>query len=144
MSGAFVPGTETTATLLYVEDNLANLALVETILLPRPTWRLVPALQGRLGLELAQRHAPDLILLDLHLPDLPGREVLRLLRADPRTRRTPVVVITADATPGTAEALLAEGATAFLTKPLDVRAFLSTVDRALADATGAAAAGRTV
>jgi CheY-like chemotaxis protein len=120
------------ATLLYVEDNLANLSLVETILLPRPEWRLVPALQGRLGLELAFEHAPDVVLLDLHLPDVHGRDVLRELRADPRTAHTPVVIISADATPRTVDALLGEGADAFLTKPLDVRAFLSTVEEMLA------------
>ncbi|HEU4454819.1 MAG TPA: PAS domain S-box protein, partial [Longimicrobium sp.] len=120
------------ATLLYVEDNLANLTLVETILIPRPGWRVLPALQGRLGLELAAEHVPDVILLDLHLPDIPGREVLRLLRADPRTARTPVVVISADSTPRTVEALLGDGADAFLTKPLDVREFLATVERVLA------------
>ena len=120
-----------TVTLLYLEDNLANLSLVETILLPRPAWRLIPALQGRLGLELAVEHTPDVILLDLHLPDLPGREVLRLLRTDPRTAVTPVVVISADATPRTVQTLLAEGADAFLPKPLDVRAFLPTVERLL-------------
>jgi PAS domain S-box-containing protein len=119
------------ATLLYVEDNLANLSLVEAILAPRPEWRLVPALQGRLGLELALRHAPDVVLLDLHLPDLSGREVLRQLRADPRTASIPVAIISADATPRTVDALLAQGADAFLTKPLDVRAFLATVERLL-------------
>ena len=125
-------GGLTAATLLYVEDNLANLSLVEAILESRPEWRLVPALQGRLGLELAAEHAPDVILLDLHLPDLAGREVLRELRAGARTASIPVVVISADATPRTVEALLAEGADAFLTKPLDVRAFLATVERLLA------------
>ena len=120
------------ATLLYVEDNLANLSLVETILLPRPQWRVLPALQGRLGLELAAQHRPDVILLDLHLPDLSGREVLRALRADARTADIPVVVISADATPRTREALEADGVSAFLTKPLDVRAFLATVERVLA------------
>jgi hypothetical protein len=64
------------ATLLYVEDNLANLTLVETVLLPRPEWRVIPALQGRLGIELAVEHAPDVILLDLHLPDMHGADVL--------------------------------------------------------------------
>jgi CheY-like chemotaxis protein len=129
------------ATLLYIEDNLANLSLVETILLPRPEWRLIPALQGGLGLELAAEHAPDVVLLDLHLPDMHGGEVLRRLRADPRTARVPVVVISADATPRTVEALRAGGADAFLTKPLDVRAFLATVERALAGRAGAPAGG---
>jgi PAS domain S-box-containing protein len=125
-------GAHGTATLLYVEDNLANLSLVETILLPRPEWRVLPALQGRMGLELAVQHAPDVILLDLHLPDMHGRDVLRQLRADPRTAEIPVVVISADATPKTIDTLAADGVEAFLTKPLDVRAFLATVDRLLA------------
>ena len=77
------------ATLLYVEDNLANLTLVEAILMSRPGWRVIPALQGRLGVELAREHLPDVVLLDLHLPDLPGAEVLRRLRADERTASIP-------------------------------------------------------
>jgi PAS domain S-box-containing protein len=123
-------------TLLYVEDNLANLALVETILRPRPHWRLIPALQGGLGLELAAEHAPDVVLLDLNLPDMPGREVLNRLRADPRTAHIPVVVISADATSRTVEALTAAGADAFLTKPLDVREFVETVERLLTRSSG--------
>jgi PAS domain S-box-containing protein len=120
------------ATLLYVEDNLANLSLVEQLLAYRPGWRLVPALQGQLGLELAREHAPDVVLLDLHLPDVPGEQVLRQLRADPRTARLPVVVVTADATPRTMARLRAAGADAYLTKPLRVDAFLTAVDAALA------------
>jgi CheY-like chemotaxis protein len=119
-----------------VEDNLANLALVETILRPRPHWRLIPALQGGLGLELAAEHAPDVVLLDLNLPDMPGREVLNRLRADPRTAHIPVVVISADATSRTVEALTAAGADAFLTKPLDVREFVETVERLLTRSSG--------
>ncbi|HET9986706.1 MAG TPA: hybrid sensor histidine kinase/response regulator, partial [Longimicrobiales bacterium] len=120
------------ATLLYVEDNLANLSLVETILLSRPRWRTLPALQGRVGLELAREHAPDLILLDLHLPDIPGEEVLRRLRAEPRTAAIPVAIISADATRATADRLRAAGADAFLTKPLDIDEFLATLERFLA------------
>jgi CheY-like chemotaxis protein len=119
------------ATLLYVEDNLANLSLVETILLSRPGWRTVPALQGQLGVELAREHLPDLVLLDLHLPDIPGAEVLRRLRADPRTARIPVVVVSADATASSLERLRHAGADAYLTKPLDVDEFLAVVERFL-------------
>ncbi|MBV9774513.1 MAG: response regulator, partial [Gemmatimonadetes bacterium] len=120
------------ATLLYVEDNVANLSLIETIFAERPEITLVPALQGRLGLELAVEHHPDLILLDLHLPDIPGEEVLRRLRSEPRTRATPVVIISADATPGAVRRLLEAGARAYLTKPLNVAEFLDTVDGILA------------
>jgi PAS domain S-box-containing protein len=116
------------ARLLYVEDNLANVSLIETILAGRPQVTLVTALQGRLGLDLARQHGADLILLDLHLPDIPGDEVLARLRADPRTAGIPVVVISADATPGRIDRLLEAGAHAYLTKPLDVDQFLDVVD----------------
>ncbi|HEX2187664.1 MAG TPA: PAS domain S-box protein [Longimicrobiaceae bacterium] len=120
------------ATLLYVEDNLANLALMETLFASRGEITLLTAMQAGVGLYLAWERAPDLVLLDLHLPDLPGDEVLRRLRADPRTARTPVLVISADATPGGVERLLAAGADEYLTKPLDLDAFLAAVDRLLA------------
>jgi CheY-like chemotaxis protein len=123
-----VPHAGPSATILYIEDNLANLSLIEQILDARPDWRLVPALQGRLGIDLAREHAPDVVLLDLHLPDIPGEEVLRQLRAAPRTAQTPIIVISADATPKTVERLLASGANAYLTKPLKVRQFLRTLD----------------
>ena len=67
--------------VLYVEDNLSNLTLVQRILEPRGDIKLIPAMQGGLALELARCHRPDLILLDLHLPDIPGEEVLRQLQA---------------------------------------------------------------
>ena len=135
-----VPRAGRPATVLYVEDNLANLSLIEQILEARPDWRLIPALQGRLGIDLARDHAPDVVLLDLHLPDISGEEVLRVLRADPRTAQTPVVVISADATPKTVERLLAGGADGYLSKPLKVRQFLRTIDTIVAS--GARAAGR--
>jgi PAS domain S-box-containing protein len=116
------------AQLLYIEDNLANLDLVETFLSTRPGWRLVPALQGRIGVELAREHRPDLVLLDLHLPDIGGEEVLRRLRADPRTAGIPVVIISADATRDSLERLRAAGADAYLTKPLDLDDFLATLE----------------
>jgi PAS domain S-box-containing protein len=116
------------ATLLYIEDNLANLALIETLLAGRPEINLIGALQGQTGLDLAWQHNPDAILLDLHLPDLPGDEVLRRLRADERTRHTPVLVISADATPGKTQRLVQQGANAYLTKPLDIDEFIDTLD----------------
>jgi CheY-like chemotaxis protein len=88
-------------------------------------------MQGGLGIELARQHAPDLILLDLHLPDIPGEEVLRRLREDPVTRGIPVIMISADATQGQVKRLLAAGADHYLTKPLDVKSFVQVVERTL-------------
>jgi CheY-like chemotaxis protein len=93
-------------------------------------------MQGRPGVELACRHHPDLILLDVHLPDMRGDEVLRRLKDDPATREIPVVVVSADATREQEERLLATGARAYLIKPLDVRHFLHVVDATLLQKAG--------
>jgi PAS domain S-box-containing protein len=111
-------------TVLYIEDNLSNLQLVERVLSRRPGVRLISAMRPQLGLELAAEHDPDLILLDLHLPDMPGQEVLRRLQAEPRTARVPVVILSADARPSLIEELLGQGVRAFMTKPLDVKELL--------------------
>ncbi|MCU1502605.1 MAG: sensor protein [Ilumatobacteraceae bacterium] len=125
-------------TVLYIEDNLANITLVQRILGRRPDIELLPAMQGRLGIELAQQHQPDLILMDLHLPDIAGDEVLQLLRDDPATNSIPVIVISADATAGQVQRLQAAGAIAYLTKPFNVRELLVTINDALGlDADGA-------
>lgn len=114
--------------LLYVEDTVANIRLVEEILSARPSIRLLPAGMGSLGIELAMEHRPDLVLLDLHLPDIGGQEVLARLRADERTKDIPVVVLSADATDRTPGPLLDAGAQAYLTKPIGVRDLLEVVD----------------
>jgi PAS domain S-box-containing protein len=114
--------------VLYIEDNLSNVALMERVLARRPGIRLDVATQGRDGLDMALTYQPDLVLLDLHLPDIPGTEVLRNLRANSRTADTPVVVLSADATPGQRERLLALGATQYLTKPIDIRGLLAIID----------------
>jgi PAS domain S-box-containing protein len=118
-------------TILYIEDNVSNLRLIERIISDRPHVRLLSAMQASLGLELARDHLPDLILLDLHLPDMAGDEALRRLRQDPRTRTIPVVMISADATQAQIERLLAAGADEYLTKPLDVKRFLEVVEAML-------------
>ena len=112
-------------TVLYIEDNLSNLELVECILLRFPTIRLISATRGEQGLQLARERQPDLILLDLHLPDIRGDEVLRRLKADAVTLGIPVVMLSADATGGQAKRLLALGARSYLTKPLDRQGLLS-------------------
>jgi signal transduction histidine kinase/CheY-like chemotaxis protein len=121
-------------TILYIEDNLSNLRLIEKVVARRPGVRLIPAMQGRLGLDLARDHRPGLILLDLHLPDLPGEQVLQQLRAEADLRDTPVVVLSADATPGQIKRLLSSGARAYLTKPIDIHQLLALMDTALAPA----------
>jgi PAS domain S-box-containing protein len=125
------PSSEITARLLYVEDNLANLSLVERLISFRPGWSLLPALQGQLGVELAREHRPDVVLLDLHLPDLSGEEVFRQLRADARTAEIPVIVVSADATARSIDRLRAAGVQGYLTKPLRIDDFLGAVDAAL-------------
>src|SRR5207244_11951513 len=101
-------------TVLYIEDNASNVRLVERVLKQRrPGVTLLNASEGQLGIDMALRHKPDLIFLDLHLPDTPGEEVLRRLWADIRTREIPVAVLSADATLSQSRRLLAAGATAY-------------------------------
>jgi PAS domain S-box-containing protein len=119
------------ATILYVEDNLSNFKLVERLLVDRASVRLLTAMDGNLGLELARQHQPDLILLDLHLPVMDGPELLRRLKAEPVTSSIPVVIVSADATPARVQEMLDAGAAAFLTKPLDLKDFMAVVDDAL-------------
>ncbi len=109
--------------VLYIEDNVSNLTLIEHLLADRTEIRLMTAMQGGFGLELARQHRPDLVLLDLHLPDMPGWDVLAALQADEATRAIPVVVVSADATPRQIERLMKAGARSYLTKPLDVDRF---------------------
>ena len=119
--------------VLYVEDNLSNITLIEHIIVHRPNVKLVAAMQGRLGLDLAREHRPDLILLDLHLPDISGEDVLQGLRQQPELRNTPVIVISADATRGRIERLLSMGVLDYLPKPLDIKRFLQLLDGCLSE-----------
>ncbi len=122
---------ETQALVLYIEDNLSNFSLVQNILRHRPEIRLVAATRGQFGLELAAKHHPDVILMDVHLPDINGDEVLRLLRANENTRAITVIVVSADTTPHQIERLKEAGAKEYLTKPLDVRQFLTVLEATL-------------
>jgi CheY-like chemotaxis protein len=118
-------------TILYVEDNLSNLTLIEQLLADESPLELISAMQGQMGLDLAREHLPDLILLDLHLPDVPGWDVLHQLKRDDKTRHIPVVIISADATPHQIKRLMAAGAHTYLTKPLDVGEFLRVIEEAM-------------
>ncbi len=117
--------------VLYVEDNLSNITLIEHIIVHRPHVKLVAAMQGRLGLDLAREHRPDLILLDLHLPDISGEDVLHGLRQEPALQNTPIIVISADATRGRIERLQSMGVLDYLPKPLDIKRFLQLLDTCL-------------
>jgi signal transduction histidine kinase/CheY-like chemotaxis protein len=120
--------SDTEFTVLSIEDNFSNYRLIETILRYRPGAKLLGAMQGRLGLELAQQHHPDVILLDLHLPDIRGHEVLKQLRANASTADIPVIIVSADATPGQIDRLMNAGADAYLTKPLNIKELLRRLD----------------
>jgi CheY-like chemotaxis protein len=114
--------------LLYVEDNLVSQRLVERILERLPDTEVLIAVQGALGIEIARRRQPDLILLDLHLPDMAGEEVLARLKDDPGTRAIPVVVLSAALSRALERRLLAAGAAAFLGKPFDADVLVAIVD----------------
>src|SRR5260370_37023357 len=109
--------------ILYIEDNLSNLTLIEQMLEERPEIELLTAMQGKVGLDLARQHSLDLILLDVHLPDIDGREVISALKSSETARDIPVVVISADATTHQINRLMTAGADAYLNKPLDVAGF---------------------
>ncbi len=118
-------------TVLYIEDNLSNIRLIEQIMARYPGVQLLEAMQGELGLDLAKTHVPDWILLDLDLPDMPGEQVLRMLRQEHRTQRIPVTVLSADATASQINSLMAAGAREYLTKPLDVRQLIALLEDTL-------------
>ena len=106
--------------VLYIEDNDANVRLVEAMLQMFGVREAFSATTGEQGVAIAARERPDVILLDLHLPDLPGEQVLRRLRATDAARDVPVIVVTADANPGTSRRLLNAGVSGFITKPVGV------------------------
>jgi len=119
--------------VLYVEDVVANVRLVEEIFARRPSIRLIPAMQGQLGIELARDHRPHLIFLDLHLQDMTGVDVLAALRRDAATRSIPVVILTADATRRELEKLQRLGARSYESKPIGMRRLLEIVDEHASD-----------
>ncbi len=119
-------------TLLYVEDNPANLMLVEDLIARRPDIRLLSARDGSRGVEIAIASSPDVILMDINLPGISGVDALRLLAQDTRTARIPVVALSANAGLRDIEKGLAAGFFRYLTKPIKVVEFMNTLDEALA------------
>jgi PAS domain S-box-containing protein len=117
--------------LLYVEDNPANLKLIEQLIARRPDLRLLSARDGTLGIELARAHLPDVILMDINLPGISGIEALKILREDPVTAHIPVIALSANAMPRDVEKGLQAGFFRYLTKPIKVDEFMDTLGVAL-------------
>jgi signal transduction histidine kinase/AmiR/NasT family two-component response regulator len=118
-------------TLLYVEDNPANLELVEQLIARRPELRLLSAAEGNLGIEFARAYRPEVILMDINLPGISGVEAMKILRADPATAHIPVIALSAIALPRDIEKGLEAGFFDYLTKPIKVNQFMDALDVAL-------------
>ena len=118
-------------TLLYVEDNPANLELVEQLIARRPDLRLLSAPDADLGIEFARAYQPEVILMDINLPGISGIEALKILRADPSTARIPIIALSANAVPRDIEKALNAGFFNYLTKPIKVDEFMLALDAAL-------------
>jgi signal transduction histidine kinase len=133
LTPALTPNHSTVGRILYIEDNRTNLQIVDSILADlRPGLALQTAMEGATGAALAEKRPPDLLLLDLNLPDMPGEDVLLRLRAHASTANVPILILSADSTSQNVTRLLGTGADAYLTKPLDVPRFLETIDQLLA------------
>jgi PAS domain S-box-containing protein len=118
-------------TLLYVEDNPANLKLVERLIARRPEMSLLTAIDGTIGIDLARSAKPEVILMDINLPGISGIEALKILRGDPATAHIPVVALSANAIPRDVQKGLEAGFFRYLTKPIKVAEFMDTLNAAL-------------
>jgi signal transduction histidine kinase/ActR/RegA family two-component response regulator len=130
-SPARVPANMLVNTLLYVEDNPANLMLVEDLIARRPEIRLLTARDGLTGIELARSTQPDVILMDINLPGISGLHALKILLDDPSTAHIPVVALSANAMPHDIAKGLDAGFFKYLTKPIKINEFMQTLDEAL-------------
>ena len=138
---AVAPAGTPLRTLLYVEDNPANLELVEQLIARRPELRLLSAADGNLGIEFARSYLPEVILMDINLPGLSGIEAMQILRADPLTAHIPIIALSANAVPRDIEKALEAGFFNYLTKPIKVNQFMDALDVALQSAAASRAAG---
>jgi CheY-like chemotaxis protein len=116
--------------VLYVEDNPANMTLVEQLIARRSDIRLLTAVNGPLGVEAARTSQPTVILMDINLPGMSGVDAFRLLRGDPTTAHIPVVALSANAMPRDIQATLDAGFFRYLTKPIKVKEFMDTLNAA--------------
>jgi len=126
-------------TILYVEDNPANLELVEQIVARRADWHLLGAADASLGIEFARIYRPAVILMDINLPGISGIEAMRILRVDPATCHIPVIALSANAVPRDIQKALAAGFFNYLTKPIMVQQLMEALDAALCTAESAGA-----
>ena len=117
-------------TLLYVEDNPANLELVEQLVARRPELRLLSAAEGKTGIEYARAYQPEVILMDINLPDISGLDVMKSLRADPSTAHIPIIALSANALPHDIAQALRAGFFRYLTKPIKIEEFMDALDTA--------------
>ena len=117
--------------MLYVEDNPANLKLIEQLIARRPDIRLLTAVDANTGILLAQSHLPALILMDINLPGMSGIDALKILREDPETEHIPVIALSANAMPRDVEKGLQAGFFRYLTKPIKIHEFMDTLEAAL-------------
>ena len=132
--GMVLPAGTPLRTLLYVEDNPANLELVEQLVARRTDLRLLSAADGELGIEFARACLPEVILMDINLPGLSGLDAMLVLRADPLTAHIPVIALSANAVPHDVDKALAAGFFSYLTKPIKVGLFMDALDLALRSA----------
>jgi signal transduction histidine kinase/ActR/RegA family two-component response regulator len=132
ISGPALPqGLSSKRTVLYVEDNPANLILVEQLIARRDDLTLITAIDAHLGIKLARAHQPDVILMDINLPGLSGYGALKILHDDPLTTHIPVMALSANAVPSDIEKGLEAGFFRYLTKPIKVNEFMDALDVAL-------------
>jgi PAS domain S-box-containing protein len=126
-----LPASTTRHTLLYVEDNPANLELVEQLVARRSDVHLLSAADGNVGIEFARAYQPEVILMDINLPGISGIDAMKILRADPLTAHIPIIAVSANAVPGDIEKGLNAGFFSYITKPIKVNQFMDTLNEAL-------------
>jgi CheY-like chemotaxis protein len=128
---AQLPSSATGRTILYIEDNPANMKLVEELIARRSDLRLLTAVSAGLGIELVRSDLPDLILMDINLPGMSGTKALEILRDDPSTSQIPVIALSANAMARDIAKGLEAGFFRYITKPINVKEFMETLDSAL-------------
>jgi CheY-like chemotaxis protein len=126
-----LPDVPRQRTVLYAEDNPANMALVEQLIARRSDLKLLTAVNGQIGMQMARDYLPDVIVLDINLPDINGFDALKILRADPATAHIPVMALSSDAYRRQIEKGIEAGFFWYMTKPFKVDEFMRALDATL-------------